>query len=62
MLFRIIERADMQYGDTVKKELMQLRDFRGVAGLTSFDDKGEAHKKIYLLRIEGDGFTEVETY
>lgn len=62
MLFGIVERTDMQHGNTVKSELMQVRDFRGVAGLTSFDDKGEAHKKIYLLRIEGNEFTEVENY
>ncbi|MDM8524679.1 penicillin-binding protein activator [Desulfococcaceae bacterium HSG8] len=62
MLFQMIDRSDIRYRSTLKNELMQVREFDGITGLTSFDTNGEAHKELYLLRVEGRGFVELETY
>lgn len=59
MLFQLIRRTDIRDRSALKEELMRMRDFRGVTGLTSFDNNGEAHKRLYLLRIRGRGFEEL---
>ncbi len=59
MLFQLIRRPDIRDRSALKDELMRVRDFRGVTGLTSFDSSGEAHKRLYLLRIRGRGFEEL---
>lgn len=60
MLFHKVRRPDIRYKNTLKDELMQVRDLQGVTGLTSYDESGEAHKKLYLLKIKGRGFVELE--
>ncbi len=62
MLLRTISESDSRYRRTLKNELATLQNFRGVTGLTSFDNTGEAHKQLYLLQIEGNKFVEVENY
>ena len=44
----------------LKNKLKKLNDFRGVTGLTSFDNNGEVRKKLYLLQIQGKRFVELE--
>ncbi|QTA91007.1 penicillin-binding protein activator [Desulfonema magnum] len=62
MLLRTINESDSPYRRTLKDEMTRIQNFRGVTGLTSFDNTGEAHKQLYLLRIEGNKFVELETY
>jgi len=59
MLFQMVRRPDIRDRSSLKNELMRVRDFRGVTGLTSFDSSGESHKRLYLLRIRGRGFEEL---
>lgn len=59
MLFQLISRPDIRYRSSLRSDLMKLRNFQGVTGLTSFDSDGEAHKKLYLLQVEGNRFVEV---
>ena len=59
MLFQLISRPDIRYRSSLKSDLIRLRNFQGVTGLTSFDNEGEAHKKLYLLRVEKNRFVEV---
>jgi len=59
MLFQMVRRPDIRDRSELKNELMRVRDFRGVTGLTSFDSSGEAHKRLNLLRIRGRGFEEL---
>jgi len=60
MVFQILEGLDSAYGNSVKEELLNLRDYQGITGLTSFEATGEANKKIFLLRVENNRFVEVE--
>jgi branched-chain amino acid transport system substrate-binding protein len=60
MLFQICQHPDVQSRTTVKEELLRLKDFPGVSGLTSFDGQREAIKELSMLRIEGDGFVELK--
>ena len=60
MLFQILNRSDIVSRTAIREELLNIRDYPGVTGLTSFDQNGEAQKELSLLRIEGDGFIELE--
>ncbi|MEZ4525612.1 MAG: penicillin-binding protein activator, partial [Desulfobacterales bacterium] len=43
----------------IRDALMNVRNYPGVTGLTSFDESGEAHKELFLLTIEGNRFAEI---
>ena len=60
ILFQILSRPDIRSRNAIKNALMQLKDFQGVTGLTSFNDSGDVQKKLSLLRIKGDKFIELE--
>lgn len=60
ILFDLVSRNDIQSRSEIKNEIMNLQDFQGVTGTTSFDNTGNAHKKLYLLQIQGDKFIELE--
>ena len=60
ILFQILRRPDVRSRNAIKNQLMHLKDFQGVTGLTSFNDKGDVKKKLSLLRIKGDKFVELE--
>jgi hypothetical protein len=36
--------------------------FSGITGPTYFDENGEAQKQLYLLKIKGRKFVELEQY
>ena len=60
MLFQIVSRPDVRFRSAVKNELMKLSNFQGVTGLTSFDNNGGFKKDLYLLKIKGNKFVELE--
>ena len=60
ILFQILRRPDVRSRNAIKNQLMHLKDFQGVTGLTSFNDKGDVKKELSLLRIKGDKFIELE--
>ena len=62
MLFQLISRKDIQSRIELKNELMNLQNFDGVTGITSFDVSGDAQKDLYILQIEGDTFVEAEVF
>ncbi|UCD31740.1 MAG: ABC transporter substrate-binding protein [Desulfobacterales bacterium] len=62
MLFQLISRKDIQSRIELKNELMNLQNFDGVTGITSFDGTGDAQKDLYILQIEGDAFVEAEVF
>jgi hypothetical protein len=62
ILFDLVSRNDIQSRSEIKNEIMDLKDFQGVTGTTSFDITGNAHKKLYLLQIQGDKFIELENH
>ncbi len=60
ILFQMVSRPDIRFRSTLKNELERLTDFQGVTGLTSFDTDGEVRKRLYLLQIKGNGFSQLE--
>ncbi|UCD91068.1 MAG: penicillin-binding protein activator, partial [Desulfobacterales bacterium] len=59
LLFQLVGRPDVKFRSTLNKELRKLKNFSGVTSLTSFDDNGDALKRLYLLRVEGEQFIEL---
>lgn len=60
MLFQIVSRPDVRFRSAVKNELMKPINFQGVTGLTLFNNKGGLQKDLYLLKIQGNKFVELE--
>ncbi|GBC59136.1 branched-chain amino acid ABC transporter peripl asmic protein [Desulfonema ishimotonii] len=58
MLLEAFHTAGVRHRSDIRDALMQIRNFQGVTGNTSFDGTGEAEKSLYLLRIEGNRFVE----
>ncbi len=60
ILFNVASREHIRYRSEIRDELLNLVDFPGVTGLTSFDKNGDAQKRLYLLRVKGKKFVEIE--
>jgi ABC-type branched-subunit amino acid transport system substrate-binding protein len=60
VLFKILSQEDIRFRSALKDALMQVKDFPGVTGRTTFDEQGEAVKVPFLLRVKGDRFIELE--
>jgi hypothetical protein len=60
ILLQMLSRPDIRFRSALKDELKNLPDYEGVTGLTSFHDNGDVWKKLYLLRIKGGKFIELE--
>ncbi len=60
ILFQTLSRPDVRSRNAIKNELMGLKNYQGVTGLTSFDDNGDVEKQLSLLRIKGDKFIDLE--
>ncbi len=60
ILFHMVSSPDIRFRSDLKNKLKKLNDFRGVTGLTSFDNNGEVRKKLYLLQIKGKRFVELK--
>ena len=60
ILFQILGKPDIRSRNAIKNALMRLKDFQGVTGLTSFNEKGDVKKELSLLRIKDDKFVELE--
>jgi branched-chain amino acid transport system substrate-binding protein len=62
ILFKMVSLPEIRYRSALKKGLMQLNNYKGVTGLTSFDSNGDVRKKLFLLQIKGRGFVELERH
>ncbi|MDA3898795.1 MAG: penicillin-binding protein activator [Desulfobacteraceae bacterium] len=60
ILFDLVSRSDIRFRAQVKKELLAMKPYAGVTGTTVFDSSGEAVKDIYLLKVSGRRFQEIE--
>ena len=60
ILFDVIRRPDVQFRGDIRTALTDANGFGGVTGLTRFGEDGEAVKRAFLLRIEGDEFIELD--
>ena len=60
ILFNVVSREQIRYRSEIRDELLNLDAFPGVTGLTRFDENGDAQKKLYLLRVKGRKFVELD--
>jgi ABC-type branched-subunit amino acid transport system substrate-binding protein len=60
IVFRLLSNTDIRFKSRLKDELLNLTDYPGVTGKTSFDYKGDALKKLYILKIKGNRFVEIQ--
>jgi branched-chain amino acid transport system substrate-binding protein len=56
MLFALAEDPAALKGDSLRDKIVQIRDFQGVTGRTSFNEQGEAVKSLSLLEIHRNRF------
>jgi len=59
ILFQLVNHPEVRSRRTLKTALMEVKDFPGVTGLTSFDETGDVHKQIYILKIKGRQFVQI---
>jgi ABC-type branched-subunit amino acid transport system substrate-binding protein/predicted negative regulator of RcsB-dependent stress response len=62
ILFQTVSRPDIRFRGVLKNRLKELTDFRGATGSTIFDENGDVLKELYLIRVEGSRFVELEYY
>jgi branched-chain amino acid transport system substrate-binding protein len=58
--FGVLNKPDLRFKSELKNELLNMAEFSGITGPTYFDENGEAQKQLYLLRIKGKKFVELE--
>jgi hypothetical protein len=61
MLFQTLLRPDIRFKSHLKDALLNLVDFQGVTGFTSFNYKGDVIKRLYVLRVRGHAFEAIQT-
>ncbi|MBA4366847.1 MAG: hypothetical protein C0403_04335 [Desulfobacterium sp.] len=59
MVFQAFGSQDLQSRESIKDKLLNMNDFQGVTGKTSFNPNGEANKELFILQINGDKFSEL---
>ncbi|MGE0084783.1 MAG: penicillin-binding protein activator [Desulfococcaceae bacterium] len=59
IVLKVLSDSRVRNPSGVRDALMNVRDYPGVTGQTSFDENGEAQKELFLLTIEGNRFTEI---
>jgi ABC-type branched-subunit amino acid transport system substrate-binding protein len=60
MVFSVLNQPDLRFKSELKNELLNMAGFSGVTGPTHFDENGEAQKQLYLLRVKGKKFVELQ--
>jgi branched-chain amino acid transport system substrate-binding protein len=60
IIFGVLNKPDLRFKSELKNELLNMAAFSGITGPTYFDENGEAQKQLYLLKIRGRKFVELE--
>jgi len=60
MLFKLLVDNQIRFRSALRDALRQVDDFPGVTGNTAIDEQGEAVKKLFLLRVKGNRFIELD--
>jgi branched-chain amino acid transport system substrate-binding protein len=61
ILLQALTNPRIRFKSHLKDELLNLVDFPGVTGATSFDYKGDAIRNPYILRVKGRSFEVLQT-
>jgi branched-chain amino acid transport system substrate-binding protein len=60
MVFGVLNQPDLRFKSELKNALLNMAIYSGITGPTYFDEDGDAQKQLYLLRIKGRKFVELE--
>ncbi|MGB5156892.1 penicillin-binding protein activator [Desulfobacterium sp. N47] len=60
MLFQTVSKPGIRFPESVRNELVKIKNFDGLTGSTSFDGKQDAQKELYLITVKGDSFVEID--
>ena len=60
IVFGVLNQPDLRFKSELKNKLLNMAVFTGITGPTYFDEDGEAQKQLYLLRVKGRKFVELE--
>ncbi len=60
ILFEAVNSPQVWSRRALKMALLELTDFDGVTGVTSFDETGDAEKPLYLLKVQGRRFVQIK--
>jgi branched-chain amino acid transport system substrate-binding protein len=60
ILFNVISRPNIQYRSDIREALLNVENYPGVTGLTSFDETGDVQRKLHILQVRGKRFVELE--
>ena len=60
IIFDLIARPDIVNRGALKDALRDMPPYAGVTGKTSFSETGEAEKTLYLLKVNGNQFIEIQ--
>ncbi|VEN75061.1 hypothetical protein EPICR_60048 [Candidatus Desulfarcum epimagneticum] len=61
ILFKLATRPDVLSREHLKDAILDLRNYPGVTGPTSFYSSGDVWKSLNILKIENDRFKSVES-
>ena len=61
ILLQTLKNPRIRFKSHLKDELLNLVDFNGVTGATSFDFKGDAIRDPYILQVKGRSFQTLKT-
>lgn len=61
LLLALMRMKDVRDREKLKDEIGEVKYFPGVAGETSFNEKGEAVKELYILKVEGKRIISLKT-
>ena len=59
ILLTLLSDSRVKFRSSLKTALGTLKNFPGVTGNTSFDPGGEVQKRLFLVRVKGEGFEPV---
>ncbi len=61
ILFQTMSMPHVRAPDSVRNELFRIKNYKGLTGITSFEETGDASKKPYILTISKGTFVELKT-
>ncbi|MFH2047129.1 MAG: penicillin-binding protein activator [Pseudomonadota bacterium] len=59
MLFQTISKSGLRFPESVRNELIKIKNYNGLTGLTSFDGNQDAQKELCLLTVKWKRFIEL---
>ena len=62
ILLKILNQYGVHHASDVKDELLKLHNFQCITGVTGFNENGEAQKKLFMLKVQGNHFVDLPVY